>query len=84
MALSPGGRSKALWWSDLKPLVSQSWVLCLQMLLSKYNQQYHKLFKDIPLEEMVLKGELLPAHGWRAPRSSTWGIFMLNLHMGTI
>ncbi|XP_040131448.2 GRAM domain-containing protein 2A isoform X5 [Ictidomys tridecemlineatus] len=24
-------------------------------LLSKYNQQYHKLFKDIPLEEMVLK-----------------------------
>uniref|UniRef100_A0A8D2CSY0 GRAM domain containing 2A n=1 Tax=Sciurus vulgaris TaxID=55149 RepID=A0A8D2CSY0_SCIVU len=23
--------------------------------LSKYNQQYHKLFKDIPLEEMVLK-----------------------------
>ncbi|XP_070233482.1 GRAM domain-containing protein 2A isoform X2 [Bos mutus] len=25
------------------------------MLLSKYNQQYHKLFKDIPLEEVVLK-----------------------------
>ncbi|XP_059036481.1 GRAM domain-containing protein 2A isoform X21 [Mustela lutreola] len=24
-------------------------------LLSKYNQQYHKLFKDIPLEEVVLK-----------------------------
>nr|XP_021494506.1 GRAM domain-containing protein 2 isoform X1 [Meriones unguiculatus] len=24
-------------------------------LMSKYNQQYHKLFKDIPLEEMVLK-----------------------------
>ncbi|XP_021082543.1 GRAM domain-containing protein 2A isoform X7 [Mesocricetus auratus] len=24
-------------------------------LLSKYNQQFHKLFKDIPLEEMVLK-----------------------------
>ncbi|NP_001230512.1 GRAM domain containing 2-like [Sus scrofa] len=24
-------------------------------LLSKYNQQYHKLFKDIPLEEAVLK-----------------------------
>ncbi|XP_023568432.1 GRAM domain-containing protein 2A isoform X3 [Octodon degus] len=24
-------------------------------LLSKYNQQYHKLFKDIPVEEMVLK-----------------------------
>ncbi|KAM6149705.1 GRAM domain-containing protein 2A [Erethizon dorsatum] len=24
-------------------------------LLSKYNQQYHKLFKDIPSEEMVLK-----------------------------
>ncbi|XP_048225483.1 GRAM domain-containing protein 2A [Perognathus longimembris pacificus] len=24
-------------------------------LLSKYNQQYHKLFKDVPLEEMVLK-----------------------------
>uniref|UniRef100_A0A9L0ICE9 GRAM domain containing 2A n=1 Tax=Equus asinus TaxID=9793 RepID=A0A9L0ICE9_EQUAS len=23
--------------------------------LSKYNQQYHKLFKDIPLEEVVLK-----------------------------
>ncbi|XP_050008001.1 GRAM domain-containing protein 2A isoform X3 [Alexandromys fortis] len=23
--------------------------------LSKYNQQYHKLFKDVPLEEMVLK-----------------------------
>nr|XP_048280017.1 GRAM domain-containing protein 2A isoform X1 [Myodes glareolus]XP_048280018.1 GRAM domain-containing protein 2A isoform X2 [Myodes glareolus] len=23
--------------------------------LNKYNQQYHKLFKDIPLEEMVLK-----------------------------
>ncbi|KAM7159564.1 GRAM domain-containing protein 2A isoform 2-T2 [Molossus nigricans] len=29
--------------------------LCLQTLLSKYNQQYHKLFKDIPLEEVVLK-----------------------------
>ncbi|KAM5292719.1 GRAM domain-containing protein 2A [Ctenodactylus gundi] len=26
-----------------------------ETLLSKYNQQYHKLFKDIPLEEMVLK-----------------------------
>ncbi|XP_051012563.1 GRAM domain-containing protein 2A isoform X2 [Acomys russatus] len=25
------------------------------ILLGKYNQQYHKLFKDIPLEEMVLK-----------------------------
>ncbi|XP_055292717.1 GRAM domain-containing protein 2A isoform X2 [Moschus berezovskii] len=25
------------------------------MLLGKYNQQYHKLFKDIPLEEVVLK-----------------------------
>ncbi|XP_045387001.1 GRAM domain-containing protein 2A isoform X4 [Lemur catta] len=24
-------------------------------LLSKYNQQYHKLFKDIPLDEVVLK-----------------------------
>uniref|UniRef100_H0VDN0 GRAM domain containing 2A n=1 Tax=Cavia porcellus TaxID=10141 RepID=H0VDN0_CAVPO len=24
-------------------------------LLNKYNHQYHKLFKDIPLEEMVLK-----------------------------
>ncbi|XP_054989264.1 GRAM domain-containing protein 2A isoform X2 [Sorex araneus] len=24
-------------------------------LLSKYNQQYHKLFKDVPSEEMVLK-----------------------------
>uniref|UniRef100_A0A4X1TGC8 GRAM domain containing 2A n=1 Tax=Sus scrofa TaxID=9823 RepID=A0A4X1TGC8_PIG len=24
-------------------------------LLTKYNQQYHKLFKDIPLEEVVLK-----------------------------
>ncbi|XP_010625571.1 GRAM domain-containing protein 2A isoform X1 [Fukomys damarensis] len=24
-------------------------------LLNKYNEQYHKLFKDIPLEEMVLK-----------------------------
>ncbi|XP_069899062.1 GRAM domain-containing protein 2A isoform X4 [Dipodomys merriami] len=24
-------------------------------LLSKYNQQYHKLFRDVPLEEMVLK-----------------------------
>uniref|UniRef100_A0A8C3W3I6 GRAM domain-containing protein n=1 Tax=Catagonus wagneri TaxID=51154 RepID=A0A8C3W3I6_9CETA len=24
-------------------------------LLSKYNQQYHKLFKDIPVEEVVLK-----------------------------
>ncbi|XP_047398437.1 GRAM domain-containing protein 2A isoform X4 [Sciurus carolinensis] len=29
--------------------------MCLQTPLSKYNQQYHKLFKDIPLEEMVLK-----------------------------
>lgn len=29
------------------------------MLLSKYNQQYYKLFKDIPLE-VVLKGELPP------------------------
>ncbi|XP_057579190.1 GRAM domain-containing protein 2A isoform X11 [Hippopotamus amphibius kiboko] len=26
-----------------------------ETLLSKYNQQYHKLFKDIPLEEVVLK-----------------------------
>ncbi|XP_062947575.1 GRAM domain-containing protein 2A [Cynocephalus volans] len=25
------------------------------MVLSKYNQQYHKLFKDIPLEEVLLK-----------------------------
>lgn len=24
-------------------------------LLSKYNQQYHKLFQDIPVEEVVLK-----------------------------
>ncbi|XP_042797442.1 GRAM domain-containing protein 2A isoform X5 [Panthera leo] len=30
-------------------------LVCLQTLLSKYNQQYHKLFKDIPLEEVVLK-----------------------------
>ncbi|XP_070354911.1 GRAM domain-containing protein 2A isoform X4 [Equus asinus] len=29
--------------------------MCLQTSLSKYNQQYHKLFKDIPLEEVVLK-----------------------------
>ncbi|MBV97541.1 GRAM domain-containing protein 2, partial [Eschrichtius robustus] len=30
-------------------------LVCLQTLLRKYNQQYHKLFKDIPLEEVVLK-----------------------------
>ncbi|XP_066134111.1 GRAM domain-containing protein 2A isoform X1 [Saccopteryx bilineata] len=26
-----------------------------ETLLSKYNQQYHRLFKDVPLEEVVLK-----------------------------
>lgn len=41
--------------------------MCLQTLLSKYNQQYHKLFKDIPLEEMVLKGELSPWCGCQVP-----------------
>ncbi|EHB17254.1 GRAM domain-containing protein 2 [Heterocephalus glaber] len=34
---------------------SQTQPVCLQTLLNKYNHQYHKLFKDIPLEEMVLK-----------------------------
>uniref|UniRef100_A0A8I3PEI8 GRAM domain containing 2A n=1 Tax=Canis lupus familiaris TaxID=9615 RepID=A0A8I3PEI8_CANLF len=37
------------------PRTSQPRLVCLQTLLSKYNQQYHKLFKDIPLEEVVLK-----------------------------
>lgn len=41
--------------------------MCLQTLLSKYNQQYHKLFKDIPLEEAVLKGEPSPSVAAQAP-----------------
>lgn len=53
-------------------MAPQSRVLCWQALMSKYNQQYHKLFKDIPLEEMVLKGEPLPGHCWWGPRPSTW------------
>uniref|UniRef100_A0A8C2XQZ5 GRAM domain-containing protein n=1 Tax=Capra hircus TaxID=9925 RepID=A0A8C2XQZ5_CAPHI len=54
VALFPGGWSRALWWYDLPGLLRPSSCV-LQMLLSKYNQQYHKLFKDIPLEEVVLK-----------------------------
>lgn len=46
------------------PRTSQPWLVCLQTLLSKYNQQYHKLFKDIPLEEVVLKGEPSPWCDW--------------------
>lgn len=41
--------------------------MCLQTLLSKYNQQYHKLFQDIPVEEVVLKGELFPGAAGQAP-----------------
>lgn len=58
------------WWLVQVPLVvssprtSQPQLVCLQTLLSKYNQQYHKLFKDVPLEEVVLKGELSPRCGW--------------------
>ena len=59
MALFPGGWSRVLWWYDLLGLLRPSSCV-FQMLLSKYNQQYHKLFKDIPLEEVVLKGELPP------------------------
>lgn len=59
MALFPGGWSRALRWYDLLGLLRPSSCV-LQTLRSKYNQQYHKLFKDIPLEEVVLKGELPP------------------------
>lgn len=55
--LFPGGWSRALWWYDL-PGFSRPSSCVLQMLLSKYNQQYHKLF--IPLEEVVLKVGYLP------------------------
>lgn len=41
--------------------------MCLQTLLTKYNQQYHKLFKDIPLEEVVLKGEPSPSVAGQVP-----------------
>lgn len=43
-----------------------------QILLSKYNQQYHKLFKDIPSEEVVLKGELWSP--WDQPWESPVGL----------
>lgn len=49
------------------PGTSQTQLVCLQTLLRKYNQQYHKLFKDIPLEEVVLKGELSPRVAGQAP-----------------
>ena len=65
MALFPGGWSRVLWWYDLLGLLRPSSCV-FQMLLSKYNQQYHKLFKDIPLEEVVLKGELPPWVGGQA------------------
>ena len=62
MASFPGGWSRVLQWYDLPGLLRPSSCV-FQMLLSKYNQQYHKLFKDIPLEEVVLKGELPPWDG---------------------
>lgn len=63
MALFPGGWCRAPLVVS-SPRTSQPHLVCLQTLLSKYNQQYHKLFKDIPLEEVVLKGELSPRCGW--------------------
>lgn len=63
VALFPGSWCRAPLVADL-PRTSQPQLVCLQTLLSKYNQQYHKLFKDIPLEEVVLKGELSPRCGW--------------------
>ncbi|XP_076980000.1 GRAM domain-containing protein 2A isoform X4 [Tamandua tetradactyla] len=55
-------------------------------LLSKYNQQYHKLFKNIPLEEVVLKvcscalqrdlllqGRLYISHNWLCFHASLFG-----------
>ena len=38
--------------------ISSSSLFCSALLqaASKYNSQYHKLFKDIPTEESVLKG----------------------------
>ena len=54
------------------PRASQTQPVCLQITLNKYNQQYHKLFKDVPLEEVVLKGELSPWYSWLGIQSA-WG-----------
>lgn len=58
--------------------------MCLQTLLSKYNQQYHKLFKDIPLEEVVLKGELSPWCAWTGACSARGPGPILGSLQGTI
>ncbi|XP_057579178.1 GRAM domain-containing protein 2A isoform X4 [Hippopotamus amphibius kiboko] len=55
-ALEPLHWPEGLKGEDLKKCGrEETQLMCLQTLLSKYNQQYHKLFKDIPLEEVVLK-----------------------------
>lgn len=78
VALFPGGWIRAPLVVSC-PRTSQTQPVCLQTLLSKYTQQYHKLFKDIPAEEVVLKGERSPWYAWTgalrcpSPRSCPLG-----------
>lgn len=48
-------RKKTTGWVRVSSLLGDFALLPLQAA-SKYNSQYHKLFKDIPTEESVLKG----------------------------
>uniref|UniRef100_A0A8C4YEY7 GRAM domain containing 2A n=1 Tax=Gopherus evgoodei TaxID=1825980 RepID=A0A8C4YEY7_9SAUR len=58
----PGFRSRGIWDGshsggdkEAKPLFQDVSCLCISQTPNKYNSQYHKLFKDIPTEESVLK-----------------------------
>lgn len=46
-------------WVSLSARSPDNFALLFFQAASKYNSQYHKLFKDIPTEESVLKG------GWQ-------------------
>lgn len=48
-------QKKTAGWVRVSSLLGDFALLPLQAA-SKYNSQYHKLFKDIPTEESVLKG----------------------------
>lgn len=57
---------RVFFWVSSSARSLDNFVLLYFQAASKYNSQYHKLFKDIPTEESVLKG------GWHG-KGRVWG-----------